>query len=159
VKFIRWRRFRLLIAIVGIVGIGSLALIYFIPAPPSKVVMATAFKGASFEYYGRQYQEILPRSHVELELRETAGAVENLKLLQDPNSDVQIAFVTGGLSDAKHTPGVLSLGTVYDQPFWIFYPANEQFDQLSQLKGKRIAVGPIGSATRHAPNKCWGRAA
>jgi hypothetical protein len=61
-------------------------------------------------HYGRQYQEIFARSHVELELRETAGAVENLKLLQDPNSDVQIAFVTGGLSDAKHAPGVLSLG-------------------------------------------------
>ena len=141
-QFTRWQRFRVL-TILGIVGIGSLALIYFIPAPPSKVVMATAFKGASFEYYGRQYQEIFARSHVELELRETAGAVENLKLLQDPNSDVQVAFVTGGLSDAKHEPGVLSLGTVYEQPFWIFYPANEQLDQLAQLKGKRIAVGPV----------------
>ena len=80
--FSRWQRFRALTAIVGIVGIGSLALIYFIPAPPSKVVMATAFKGASFEYYGRQYQEIFARSHVELELRESAGAVENLKLLR-----------------------------------------------------------------------------
>ena len=75
-QFTRWQRFRALTAIVGIVGIGSLALIYFIPTPPSKVVMATAFKGASFEYYGRQYQEIFARSHVELELRETAGAVE-----------------------------------------------------------------------------------
>ena len=155
-QFTRWQRFRVL-TILGIVGIGSLALIYFIPAPPSKVVMATAFKGASFEYYGRQYQEIFARSHVELELRETAGAVENLKLLQDPNSDVQIAFVTGGLSDAKHEPGVLSLGTVYEQPFWIFYPANEQFDQLAQLKGKRIAVGPVGSATRHTAEQVLGK--
>jgi NMT1 family protein len=155
-QFIRWQRFRVL-TILGIVGIGSLALIYFIPAPPSKVVMATAFKGASFEYYGRQYQEIFARSHVELELRETAGAVENLKLLQNPNSDVQIAFVTGGLSDAKHEPGVLSLGTVYEQPFWIFYPANEQFDQLAQLKGKRIAVGPVGSATRHTAEQVLGK--
>jgi TRAP-type uncharacterized transport system substrate-binding protein len=119
--------------------------------------MATAFKGASFEYYGRQYQEIFARSHVELELRETAGAVENLKLLQDPNSDVQIAFVTGGLSDAKNVPGVLSLGTVYDQPFWIFYPSNQQIDQFAQLKGKRIAVGPIGSATRHTAEQVLGK--
>ena len=155
-QFTRWQRFRVL-TILGIVGIGSLALIYFIPAPPSKVVMATAFKGASFEYYGRQYQEIFARSHVELELRETAGAVENLKLLQEPNSDVQIAFVTGGLSDAKHEPGVLSLGTVYEQPFWIFYPANEQLDQLAQLKGKRIAVGPVGSATRHTAEQVLGK--
>ncbi|HZI48294.1 MAG TPA: TAXI family TRAP transporter solute-binding subunit [Pyrinomonadaceae bacterium] len=155
-KFTRWQIFKAS-TVVGIVGMASLALIYFIPAPPSKVVMATAFKGASFEYYGRQYREIFARSHVELELRETAGAVENLKLLQDPKADVQIAFVTGGLSDSKHAPGVLSLGTVYDQPFWIFCPANEQLDQLSQLKGKRIAVGPEGSATRHMAEQVLGK--
>jgi TRAP-type uncharacterized transport system substrate-binding protein len=89
-QFTRWQIVKAL-TVVGIVGISSLALAYFIPTPPSKVVMATAFKGASFEYYGRQYQEIFARSHVELELRETAGAVENRKLLQDQNSDVQIA--------------------------------------------------------------------
>ena len=156
-KFTRWQILKASTAL-AVVGIASLALIYFIPAPPAKVVMATAFKGASFEYYGRQYREIFARSHVELELRETAGAVENLKLLQDPNADVQIAFVTGGLSDSKHTPGVLSLGTVYDQPFWIFYPANGQLDQLPQLKGKRIAVGPEGSATRHMAEQVLGKA-
>jgi hypothetical protein len=71
---------------------------------------------------------------------------------------VQIAFVTGGLSDSKHAPGVLSLGTVYDQPFWIFHPANVQLDQLPQLKGKRIAVGPEGSATRHMAEQVLGKA-
>jgi TRAP-type uncharacterized transport system substrate-binding protein len=156
-KFTRWQMIKALAAFVGIVSIGSLALTYFIPTPPSKVVMATAFKGASFEYYGCQYREIFSRSHVDLELRETAGAVENLKLLQDPNADVQIAFVTGGLSDAKHTPGVLSLGTVYDQPFWIFYSSREQLDQLSQLKGKRVAVGPVGSATRYMAEQVLGK--
>lgn len=155
-KFTRWQIFKAS-TVVAVIGVASLALIYFIPAPPSKVVMATAFKGASFEYYGRQYREIFARSHVELDLRETAGAVENLKLLQDPNAGVQIAFVTGGLSDSKHAPGVLSLGTVYDQPFWIFYPANQQLDQLSQLKGKRIAVGPEGSATRHMAEQVLGK--
>ena len=41
--FNRWQVFKTLAAIVGIVTIISLALIHFIPAPPSKVVMATAF--------------------------------------------------------------------------------------------------------------------
>jgi TRAP-type uncharacterized transport system substrate-binding protein len=144
----RWQLFKGLAAAVGIVSIVSLALIYFLPAPPSKVVMATAFKGSSFEYYGRQYREIFARSHVELELRETAGAGENIKLLQDPNSDVEISFMVGGISDGKQAPGLLSLGTVYNNPFWIFYSSNEPFDRLSQLKGKRIAVGPAGSGTR-----------
>jgi TRAP-type uncharacterized transport system substrate-binding protein len=84
--FNRWQLFRTLATLVCIVAIFSLALIHFIPAPPSKVIMATAFKGASFDYYGRQYREIFARYNVDLELRETAGAVENVKLLQDPNS-------------------------------------------------------------------------
>ena len=72
--FNRWQLFRTLATLVCIVAIISLALIHFIPAPPSKVVMATAFKGASFDYYGRQYREIFARYNVDLELRETAGA-------------------------------------------------------------------------------------
>jgi TRAP-type uncharacterized transport system substrate-binding protein len=78
--FSRWQLFKGLAAAVGIVSIVSLALIYFVPAPPSKVIMATAFKGSTFEYYGRQYRETFARSNVELELRETAGATENLEL-------------------------------------------------------------------------------
>jgi TRAP-type uncharacterized transport system substrate-binding protein len=156
-RFSRWQLFIGLAAIAGILGVVSLTLSYFIPAPPSKIVMATAFKGASFEYYGRQYREIFARSNVVLELRETAGAVENVRLLQDPKSDVQIAFVTGGVSNGKSAPGLLSLGTVYNQPFWIFYSSIEPFDRLSGLKGKRIAVGPEGSATRLSAEKILGK--
>ena len=53
----RWQLFKGLAAAVGIVSIVSLVLVYFFPAPPSKVTMATAFKGSSFEYYGHQYRE------------------------------------------------------------------------------------------------------
>jgi TRAP-type uncharacterized transport system substrate-binding protein len=154
----RWQLFKGLAASFCIVGIVSLALIYFIPAPPSKVTMASAFKGSTFEYYSRQYREIFARSNVELELRETAGAIENVKLLQDPKSDVQIALVIGGVSDGKHAPGLLSLGTVYNTPYWIFYSSNEPFERLSQLIGKRIAVGPIGSGTQAAAEHVLGKA-
>ena len=154
-RFSRWQLFIGLAAIACILGIVSFSLSYFIPAPPSKIVMATAFKGASFEYYGRQYREIFARSNVVLELRETAGAVENVRLLQDSKSDVQIAFVTGGVSNGKSAPGLLSLGTVYNQPFWIFYSSTEPLNRLSQLKGKRIAVGPEGSATRLSAEKIF----
>src|SRR5450759_373192 len=155
--FNRWHLLKGLAVFLCIVGISWFALVYFIPAPPSKVVVATAFKGGSFDYYGQQYREIFARFHVELEIRDSAGAVENVKLLQDPKSGVQIAFVTGGVSDRKHAPGILSLGTVYNQPFWIFYSSNEPFDRLSQLKGKRIAVGPVGSGTQYAAEQILGK--
>lgn len=156
-EFSRWRLLKGLAAIGAIIGLISLALMYFIPSPPSKVIMATAFKGASFDYYGRQYREVFARYKIDLELRETAGAVENVKLLQDPASGVQVGFVTGGVSDSKRAPDVLSLGTVYNQPFWIFYSSNEPLERLSQLKGKRIAVGPVGSATRFTAEQILGR--
>ena len=155
--YTRWQLLKGLVAAVGVLSIVSLALIYFLPSPPSKVVMATAFKGGVFEYYGRQYREVFARFHIELEPRETAGSGENIKLLQDPNSDVEVAFVNAGISDGKHAPGLLSLGTVFNLPFWMFYSSNEPFDRLSQLKGKRIAVGPAGSGTRLAAEQILGK--
>jgi TRAP-type uncharacterized transport system substrate-binding protein len=155
--FSRWQIFKGLAVAGGIMSIVSLALVYFIPSPPSKVIMATAFKGSSFEYYGRQYREIFARSNVDLELRASAGAVENFELLQDPKSGVQIALVVGGVSDGKHAPGLMSLGTVYNNPFWLFYSSNEPFDRLSQLKGKRIAAGPVGSGTRSSAEQILGK--
>jgi TRAP transporter TAXI family solute receptor len=155
--FSRWQFLKGLAAVVIAMSVVSLLLMYFIPAPPSKVIMATAFKGSAFEYYGRQYREIFSRYHIELELRETAGAVENVELLQDPESGVQVAFVLGGVSDEKHAPGLWSLGTVYNNPFWVFYSSNERFERLSQLKGKRIAVGPIGSGTRASAEQILSR--
>src|SRR5215475_13182082 len=156
--FSRWQLFKGLVLAAGIMGVVSLALAYFIPAPPSTVVMATAFKGSSFEYYGRRYREIFARSNIELELRETAGAVENVKLLQDPKSGVQIGLVLGNVSDGKHAPELLSLGTVYNNPFWLFYSSNDPFDRLSQFKGKRIAAGPVGSGTRSSAEQILGKA-
>ena len=156
--FSRWQLFKGLVLAVGIIGVVSLALTYLIPAPPSKVAIATAFKGSSFEYYGRHYREIFARFNIELELHETAGAVENLKLLQDPKSDVQISLILGGVSDGKRAPGLLSLGTVYNNPFWLFYSSSEPFDRLSRFKGKRIAVGPAGSGTRSSAERILGKA-
>ena len=109
--FSRWQLFRGLAAALGMVSIVSLALIYFVPATPSKVIMATGPKGSLSEYYGRQYRETFARSDVELELRETAGAPENLEFLLDPKTGVEIAYMLGGVSDGKHAPGLLSLGT------------------------------------------------
>jgi TRAP-type uncharacterized transport system substrate-binding protein len=146
-----------LVVILTTLGILALALDYFIPAPPSKVTMATAFKGASYDYYGQRYRDRFAHANVQLELRETAGALENLKLLLDPNSDVQIGFMNGGVSNGALAPGLLSLGLIYYQPYWIFYTSTERLERLSQLKGKRIAVGPQGSATRYSAESVLGR--
>jgi TRAP-type uncharacterized transport system substrate-binding protein len=134
-------------------GIISLVLSYLIPSPPSHVTIATAFKGASFDYYGQRYRDEFAKANVTLELRPTEGALENLKLLQDQASGIQIGFVTGGISGAAHSEGLQSLGTIDYLPTWIFYASNAPIENLAGLKGLRIAIGPVGSGTRYTAEK------
>jgi hypothetical protein len=157
IGFSRWQILKTSAAAVLAVGTISMLLIYFFPAPPSTVTMATGNKGTTFEYFGERYRDIFARSNVELKVRETEGAVDNIELLKDPNSGVQIALVFGGISDGEPAPGVLSLGTVYTNPLWIFYSSDQPLDRLSQLRGKRIAVGPVGSGTRFLAERLLGR--
>ena len=83
---------------------------------------------------------------------------ENVKLLQDPKSGVQIAFVTGGVSDGKHAPGIAVVRNRLQQPIiGFFIPRMSHLTSLSQLKGKRIAVGPVGSGTRLSAEQILGK--
>jgi TRAP-type uncharacterized transport system substrate-binding protein len=152
----RWSLLKGLVAILCIFGIVSLALIYFIPAPPSKITIATSFKGGHYVDLFSRYQEILARSHLKVEQRLTKGAAENLKLLNDPASGIQIGFMQGGISDSKQSPDLLSLGRIDYQLFWLFHRATETLDDLTQLKGKRIALGSIGSGSRAVTEKILG---
>ena len=151
--FDRWHLLKGLAAILCMVGIVSLALIYFFPAPPSTISMAVGFKGGSYGFIAEHYKEILARHHVKLELRNTAGGVEHFELLQDQKSGVSAAMVQGGFSDSEHSPGLLSLGRINYQIFCVFYGATEVLNDLTELKGKRIAVGPVGTAARVVAEK------
>jgi hypothetical protein len=51
---------------------------------------------------------------------------------------------------------LLSLGTINYQIFCVFYRATEVLNDLTELKGKRIAVGPVGTAARVVSEKVLG---
>ena len=149
--------FKGLAAVLCALGVVSLALLYFFPAPPSTISMGVGFKGGSYELLAARYQEILARSHMKLELRNTAsGSMEHFKLLEDQNSGVPTAMAQGGVSDSEHAPGLLSLGSINYQIFCVFYRATEVLDDITELKGKRIAVGPVGSGGRLVAEKVLG---
>jgi TRAP-type uncharacterized transport system substrate-binding protein len=154
--YTRRHLFIALATILCIASISWVALAYFFPSPPSKFVIAGSFPGGHYERLAHEYKEILARSHVTVEVRTTAGAVDNLKLLQDPNSGIQIGFSQGGISNGKQAPDLLSLGRINHQPFWLFHRVTEPLDDLTELKGKRIALGPVGSGTRAVTEKILG---
>jgi TRAP transporter TAXI family solute receptor len=129
------------------------ALGILFPAPPAAITIAGSFVGGHYESLARRYQELLERGHLDVSVRMTDGTVENLKLLNDPKSGVQIGFVQGGIANAELAPDLLSLGRVDYQIFWLFYPASDTLNDITGLKGKRIALGPVGSGSRIVTEK------
>jgi TRAP-type uncharacterized transport system substrate-binding protein len=154
----RWALVQGLTAVLCILGLSWLALDHFVPAPPSKFTIATGAKNQTYEAIGMRYQRILARSHVDVELRLTNGAGDNIKLLNDPTSGIKVGIAQGGISDGDRSPDLLSLGRINYQVYWIFHRAAEPLDDLRQLKGKRIAVGPAGSGQRITTEKILGLA-
>jgi TRAP-type uncharacterized transport system substrate-binding protein len=74
--------------------------------------------------------------------------LENLDRLSDPSVQVDIGFVQGGVTNARGVSNLVSLGSVSYQPLLIFYRSTNAHSILSEFKGKRLAVGPVGSGTR-----------
>lgn len=118
------------------------------PLPPRTITMATGPEGSAYVEFGRRYRELLSREGIDLRLRPTAGAVENLALLRDPESEVQIAFVSGGLTSRTASPGLSSLGTVAYEPLWLFTRGEAAGQDLRGLQARRLSIGREGSATR-----------
>jgi TRAP transporter TAXI family solute receptor len=114
--------------------------------PPHSIAMATGPEGGGDYEIGRQYQELLARSGVELRLVPTAGSLENLALLRDPKSGVDIALVQGG-SIGKAAGELESLGTLFYEPLWIFHRGGMEGATLAALRGRKVSIGPVGSGS------------
>ena len=146
--FTRWHVFKMLAAILCVAGLTWLGMVYLIPAPPSQITIATSPQGEHYHILGTRYQGILSGTDIKVELRLTDGAKENLRLLNDANSGIQIGFMQGGISNSRLAPDLISLGRLDHQIFWLFYPTGETITDLTQLKGKRIGLGAEGSGDR-----------
>src|SRR5690606_2371197 len=131
-----------------VIGAFWLTAQFIRPAPPDHLVIASGGPGGAYEMYAARYRPIVERNGIELRERPTAGALENLELLNDPESGIDVAFVQGGLSKGEGSEHLVSLGSFYVEPLWVFYRGQQRLNRLTQLKGKRIAIGPAGSGTR-----------
>jgi TRAP-type uncharacterized transport system substrate-binding protein len=118
------------------------------PMPPRALAMATGPEGSAYADFGARYREILARSGVDLRLVATAGAIENLGRLRDATSRVDVGFVQAGTSAQDDGSQLVSLGTVFYEPLWIFCRGLPRGEGLEWLAGKRLSIGPEGSGTR-----------
>ena len=135
------------LAVVLVSGAFLVAFRFVQPAPPDRLVVSTGPEDSDYHRYGLEYQRILARDGVMLELQSSDGALENIGRLMDPDSGVDVAFFQSGTGFSANAPGVVSLGAIYYEPLWVFYRGAPIAD-LDGLQGKRIATGPDQSGTR-----------
>lgn len=132
-----------------IIGAAFLIAYRFVrPAPPSSFVISTGNEAGAYYMFGQRYRELLAKERIRVEVRSSAGSIDNLKRLADPESGVEVALVQGGVASPEQAAGLVSLAALYYEPLWIFYRDDNPLTLLAQLSGKRIAAGPEGSGTR-----------
>jgi TRAP transporter TAXI family solute receptor len=118
------------------------------PAPPRHITIATGQPGGGYYKLGQEYSRILARNKVFLTVKKTNGSVENLQLLSDKNSGVDVIFMQGGVGTMTSSNEMVSLGSIYYEPLWVFYRANLSIRHLTDMRGMKIAVGLEGSGTK-----------
>ena len=115
------------------------------PAPPPRVVLATGQENGAHEQFGRKYAQLLARDDIKVELQRSLGSQENLQRLVEGKAD--IAFVQSGSTSEGEAErhGLVSLGSLFTEPVWLFLRTPNKVANLTQLKGLRINVGPEGT--------------
>ena len=117
------------------------------PPPPRRVIMTTGAPDGAYHRYAQRYRALLAAQGVELELRPSSGALENLQHLRSGEGGVEVGLVQGGLVEANDADNLVSLGSLFYEPIWVFYRGASTIDRLSELRGRRIAIGIPGGGT------------
>ena len=93
------------------------------PTPPARVVIAAGLEGSAYQDFAEKYRDVLARYHIALEIRTSAGSMQNLRQLNTDKSDADVAFVQSGTTndEAADRRGLVSLGSLFVEPVWLFY--------------------------------------
>ena len=150
-----------------IVALLLLVLAYFAldPTPPRKVVLATGPEQGAYAEFGKRYAAYLKQHGIRVELRPTNGAGENLRLLLDPASGVDLALLQGGAGERARSQAeadaLASLGSLFYEPVWLFYREDsaqrllksDTLGSLTQLAGWKVNSGARGSGSHNLVRK------
>jgi len=118
------------------------------PAPPDTITIAGGPNGSSFRTTAEKYRKILARNGVKLRILDSEGSLDNLRMLNNPAVQVDVGFVQSGLAKGEKSAELVSLGSMFHEPLALFCRAKGSVERISDLAGKRLAIGPQGSGTR-----------
>jgi TRAP-type uncharacterized transport system substrate-binding protein len=136
------------IAVISVIVVLVLGLfLFFHLAPPNTITITSGPDGSVFRKTAERYAKILQPNGITLRILPSEGSVDNIKRLADPSSKVDIGFVQGGVTKGIKIDKLVSLGSISYAPIFVFYRGGSNIEFLSQLIGRRVAVGEVGSGT------------
>ena len=146
-----WREWAIILipTVLLLGGIFYVASRFIQPAPPNTITITTGGESGAYYKFAQRYQAALKRDGIRLDIKTSAGSMQNLARLRGAAPEASVAFVQGGTSNPEDSNSMLSLGRMFYEPLWVFHRLPQDIERLAQLQGKRIAVGPAGSGTRN----------
>ncbi|HEX7326682.1 MAG TPA: TAXI family TRAP transporter solute-binding subunit [Rhodanobacteraceae bacterium] len=146
---ISWRDLLVSLGPIAVIVALAVFLIFrFMQPPPRTLTISSGPVGSIFYMTAKKYQPILARNGITLKVLPSEGSLQNLQRLASPDSGVDIALVQGGVTDGGDTHGIVSLGSLFYEPIALFYRGKQPLTRLSQLRGRYIGIGAVGSGTR-----------
>ena len=126
----------------------ALGVWYLQSTIPRRIILASGVKDASYHIDAQRYAELLAREGVTVVERMTGGAGDNVALILDPKSGVDVAFMEGGVVPEAQRDKIVMLASIRYEPVWVFYRGDETLTRLDELRYTRLAVGRPGNGGR-----------
>lgn len=127
------------------------------PAKKKELLFATGGTAGTYYPLGGAMAQVWNAhdNKVNVTVQSTGASVENVRLLNSGDADIALAM-NNVADDAYKGVGsfkegaqkkFLAIGSVYPEVLQGFVPSDSDIKDISGLKGKKVAVGPVGSGT------------
>ncbi len=146
----KWVLVKLPIALVALAAMVALWR-SLMPLPPAEITISSGGPDGVYHAHALKYVERFAEHGIQVRVLPSEGSVQNvarLRRLTEPVAD--LAFVQGGSAAAQAPPEAPPLNTlarVDIEPVWIFSRV-AGVENLQQLQGLRVSLGPRASGTR-----------
>lgn len=114
------------------------------PAPPDTLTITAGPPGSSFWNAAERYKAILARNGVTLKVLPSAGSIQNLERLSDPNASIDVGFVQSGVTLATLAPASASSGAA--QASNAAQPASTASAESVGASTSAASAPPIGAS-------------
>lgn len=134
--------------VIGLAALAIFGIVSFLVGvrPPQEITIATGRQGGAYYRFAEQYQQRFAEEGFTLNIRETAGAIETIQLLE--SGEVDAGFVQNTAIGSTLDSPLTTLAALYYEALWIFYRDELAIEpgRISDLVGLRINIGEPGSA-------------